>query len=188
MEQLNIVELIESNPITKLTNTYNIKLLNKIKALFNGFEQQLFISSFYCYLNYNKREFKIDLDDVWKWLGFQQKINAVTVLERFFVIDKDYKKSAFVATKTVLEEKKNGGQNKQIIMLTIKCFKSLCLKSQTKKASEIHEYYMKMEELLHEILEEEGTELKYQLKQQKLELEQKTLELKTIPEMEKHKI
>ena len=44
------------------------------------------------------------------------------------------------------------------------------LKSQTKKASEIHEYYMKMEELLHEILEEEGTELKYQLKQQKLEL------------------
>ena len=45
-------------------------------------------------------------------------------------------------------------QYKQTIMLNIKCFKSLCLKAQTKKASEIHEYYMKLEETLHEIVEE----------------------------------
>jgi hypothetical protein len=133
MEQLNIVELIESNPITKLTNTYNSKLLKKIKENFTGFEQQLFISSFYCYLNYDKNEFKIDMDYIWKWLGFQQKVNAVTVLERFFVIDKDYKNFAFVATKTNLTDenslilqvkKKNGsgGQNIKKIMLTIKCF------------------------------------------------------------------
>jgi len=32
--------------------------------------------------------------------------------------------------------KQNGGQNKQTILLTIKCFKSLCLKAQTKKAAE----------------------------------------------------
>ena len=38
MEQLNIVELIESNPITKLTDTYNSKLLSKIKESFTGFE------------------------------------------------------------------------------------------------------------------------------------------------------
>jgi hypothetical protein len=38
--------------------------------------------------------------------------------------------------------KQNGGHNKQTILLTIKCFKSLCLKAQTKKAGEIHEYYM----------------------------------------------
>ena len=29
MEQLDIVKLIEENPITKLSNDYNIKLLNK---------------------------------------------------------------------------------------------------------------------------------------------------------------
>ena len=48
MEQLNIVELIENNPMTKLTNTYNIKLLDKIKSRFTDFESQLFVSSFYC--------------------------------------------------------------------------------------------------------------------------------------------
>jgi len=63
MEQLNIVDLIERNPITKLTDTYNVKLLDKIKSKFSEFEQQLFISSFYCYLNYDKTvDFVIDLD------------------------------------------------------------------------------------------------------------------------------
>jgi len=38
MEHLNIIELIESNPITKLTNTYNSKLLSKIKENFTDFE------------------------------------------------------------------------------------------------------------------------------------------------------
>ena len=53
MVQLNIVELIENNPITKLSNDYNIKLLKKIKDIFTEFEQQLFLASFYCYLNYH---------------------------------------------------------------------------------------------------------------------------------------
>ncbi len=53
MEQLNIVELIEKNPLTKLSCDYNLKLLSKIKENFTNFEQQLFLSSFYCYLNYD---------------------------------------------------------------------------------------------------------------------------------------
>jgi len=74
MEQLDIVKLIEENPITKLSNDYNIKLLSKIKANFSDFEQQLFLSSFYCYLNCDPvKDFVIDLDNVWKWLGFNQK-------------------------------------------------------------------------------------------------------------------
>ena len=75
MTELNIVELIEKNPITKLSNNYNNKLLNKIKEKFNEEQQKLFVSSFYCYLNYDKnKDFVIDLDNVWKWLGFAQKI------------------------------------------------------------------------------------------------------------------
>jgi hypothetical protein len=110
-------------------------------------------------------------------MGFKQKINAKMLLEKNFKLDIDYKnlsspngevslndeKSAFVITKA-LSVKQNGGQNKQTILLTIKCFKSLCLKAQTEKASEIHEYYLKMEEVLHEIVNEETDELKLQLK------------------------
>ena len=100
MTELNIVELIEKNPIVKLSNAYNNKLLIKIKENFTGFEQQLFVSSFYCYLNYDKNlDFVVDLDDVWKWLGFSQKNNAIMLLEKYFKLDIDYKKSAFVTTK-----------------------------------------------------------------------------------------
>ena len=56
MEELNIVDLIEHNPITKLSQSYNGKLLNKIQQGFSNFEQQLFVTSFYCYLNYNPKK------------------------------------------------------------------------------------------------------------------------------------
>ena len=86
MQELNIVELIESNPITKLSHTYNGKLITKIKDVFSGFEQQLFVSSFYCYLNYDKNlDFVVDLDQVWKWLEFSTKQKAENLLVKNFV-------------------------------------------------------------------------------------------------------
>jgi hypothetical protein len=92
MQTLDIVNLIETNPITKLNNVYNNKLLTKIKENFTETEQQLYIASFYCYLNYNQTtDFVIDLDNIWKWLGFQQKYHSKNLLEKQFIIDKDYK-------------------------------------------------------------------------------------------------
>ena len=168
-QELNIVELIEKNPITRLSQEYNGRLLTKIQESFTGFEQQLFVSSFYCYLNYDKNmDFVVDLDNVWKWLGFQQKVYAVTLLEKHFKLDIDYKNADLQET-----PKSRGGHNKQIIMLTVRCFKSLCLKAQTKKASEIHEYYMKMEEVLHHVVEEETDELKQQLEQKNAMIQEK---------------
>jgi hypothetical protein len=191
MQELNIVELIEKNPITKLSNTYNNKLLNKLKENFSSFEQQLFISSFYCYLNYDKNiDFVVDLDDVWKWLGFSQKIDCKRLLKKYFKLDIDYKNLAFPLPKASSEKEKHGGQNKQTILLTIKCFKSLCLKAQTKKAGEIHEYYMKLEEILHEIVEEETNELKLQLEQKDniiLEIKQTTEQEKQVLKKEKQR-
>ena len=64
-QELNIVDLIEKNPITRLSSSYNGKLLTKIKDCFTEFEQQIFVSSFYCYLNYDKSfDFIIDLGDL----------------------------------------------------------------------------------------------------------------------------
>ena len=57
---------------------------------FNESQQQLFVSSFYCYLKYDqKQDFVIDLDDVWKWLQFYQKQKSKELLTRHFVINKD---------------------------------------------------------------------------------------------------
>uniref|UniRef100_A0A6C0JN03 MSV199 domain-containing protein n=1 Tax=viral metagenome TaxID=1070528 RepID=A0A6C0JN03_9ZZZZ len=192
MSEINIVDLIEKNPIVKLSNVYNNKFLKKIQESFTGFEQQLFVSSFYCYLNYDKNiDFVVDLDNVWKWLGFASKFTAIRLLEKHFQLNVEYKnlapESPGASSKNSSpssENEKWGGHNKQTIMLTIKCFKSLCLKAQTKKASEIHEYYMKMEETLHQIIEEETDELRQQLEQK----ENIIVQIKETSEQEKIKL
>ena len=200
MTSVNIVDLITNNPITKLNETHNNNLLNKVKNIFNESEQQLFIASFYTYLNYHKTDdYIVDLDNIWQWLGFSQKINCIRVLEKNFKLEKDYKKSLCNLAKQKIIEinskdnfapdasgaktKGSGGHNIQKYYLNIKTFKSLCLKAQTKKADEIHEYYIKLEELIQEVLEEEATEIKNKLLIKENELEK--LEEKKKKELEK---
>jgi predicted nuclease with TOPRIM domain len=162
MTSFNIVDLITNNPITKLTETHNNNLLNKVKNTFNESEQQLFIASFYSYLNYHKTDdYIVDLDNIWKWLGFNKKYNATTCLEKYFKLDNDYKN--FAPDASGAKTKGSGGHNIQKYYLNVKTFKSLCLKAGTKKADEIHEYYIKLEELIQEVLEEEATEMKNKL-------------------------
>ena len=181
MEQLDIIQLIENNPITKLSGNYNNELLEKIKEHFTDFEQQLFLSSFYCYLNYHPtNDFVIDLDNVWKWLGFFQKENAKRLLEKQFILDKDYKILQIIKDE---QKKGSGGHNKKKILLNVKTFKSLCLKAGTKKADEIHEYYMKMEELIQETINEENTLLKEQLLYSNNNIEEKVKQIKNQQEL-----
>ena len=167
-ETLDIIELIEKNPITKLSNTFNNKLLLKIKENFNEDEQKIFITSFYCYLKYDqKNDFVIDLDNIWKWLDFKQKVNAKKLIEKNFIINIDYKLLLLLQQK---QDKKHGGNNKETILLTVKTFKLFCIKAGTKKAEQIHEYFVKLEELLHEVIEEESNELKLQLEHKNKEI------------------
>ena len=158
----NIVDLIENNPIARLTNTYQNKLLTKIKANFTDNEQQIFVATFYSFLNYDStKDFVIDFDDVWKWLGFLNKGNSKRLLENQFIIDKDYK----VLRMKPNEQKKHvkGGHNKETIMLNVETFKKFCLKAGTKKADEIHDYYIRQQQTLLEVIQEESAELKLQL-------------------------
>jgi hypothetical protein len=232
MQSLDIVKLIEKNSMTRLSKEYQHKLLNKIKDSCTNTQQQLFVSSFYCYLHYRSNDFVVDFDHVWKWLGFSRKDNAKKVLEKNFVIDTDYKveKSAPQVGGDIIDSEKtfpqvggniidtentfpqvggniidntentfpqvgeaheniiytNGekigkGRPSEKITLTVNTFKKFCLKAGTKKADEIHEYYIKLEELLHETMNEESSELRQQLEdktKQNSELELKNKKLK----------
>ena len=157
----NIVGLLKNNPITKLSSAYQNKFLIKIANKFSDNEKQIFVESFYCYLNYKADEFVIDLDNVWKLLEFSRKQKAKDLLEKNFTINIDYK--LLLNQQVKQENKRKGGHNKEIIMLTIRAFKLFCLKAGTKKAEKIHEYYIKLEEILQEIIEEESNELRLQL-------------------------
>jgi hypothetical protein len=161
---LNIVELIEDNPVARLSGSYQNKMITKIKAKFTDNEQKIFVASFYSFLNYDsKTDFVIDLDNVWKWLGFQSKYNAKRLLEGVFKKDVNYKKSLIQDAKQ--SDHTKGGHNREIFLLNIETFKKFCLKAGTKKADEIHDYYIKLEETLQEVIQEESNELKLQLEQ-----------------------
>jgi hypothetical protein len=200
---IDIIALIEKNPITKLNGNYQNKLIDKIKKNFTNYEQQLFLSSFYCYLKYDPyTDFVINLDNIWEWLGFTRKYNSKNLLEKNFEINKNYKMFAtaatvakkesefnnknykifataatgakkdldcdnkIVSTEDIAEKKDTrGGHNKEIFMLNIDTFKKFCLKACTKKADEIHNYFIKLESIMFEITQEQCNELKVEIEQ-----------------------
>ena len=161
---IDIVDLIESNPITKLNGNYQSKLVEKVKNNFTNYEQQLFLSSFYCYLKYDtKNDFVINLDNIWHWLEFSSKFTAKRLLEKHFKIENDYK--ILLCQPANQENITHGGHNKEIFMLNTNTFKKFCLKAGTKKADEVHDYFIKLENIMFEIAKEECEELKQQLQQ-----------------------
>ena len=195
---VDIVRLIESNPIARFNQNHQSKLIEKLQSKFTDYEQQMFLSSFYCYLKYDKvNDFVIDVDNIWEWLGFTNKAHSKFLLKKQFIIEKDYiiflpklRQQTFNSENmAVIEEeekednitsdekskKSRGGHNKEKIMLNITTFKKLCLKAGTKRADEIHDYFIKMEEIFYEIIEEETSEVKTQL----LQIGEETSDLKT---------
>jgi hypothetical protein len=193
-ETLDIVNLIQNNTIVGLSSISSSNLIEKIKKTFTDNQQQLFVASFFTYLNYNsKNDFVIDLDNIWKWLGFSRKDHCKTVLEKHFLKDNDYiiqkatsevvescdDKTTEIFAPEVAEAKKDGrgGNNKEKILMTVNTFKKLCLKAGTKRADEIHEYYINLEEIIQETISEEAIELKNILQKTTQELEEKELEL-----------
>jgi phage anti-repressor protein len=152
-------------------------MVEKVTRNFSNYEQQLFLSSFYCYLQYDyKTDYVIDLDNIWSWLGFSQKYNAKYLLQKNFTIKVDYIIIAPEGVAKIIapepsgaKKTPRGGHNKETIMLNVDTFKKMCMKAGTKKADEIHDYFIKLEKVLQETLYEESNDLKLQLEQQKTE-------------------
>lgn len=174
---LNIVNLIEKSAMTRLSNNYENKLLMKIKENFSENQQQIFVASFYTFLNYDsKKDFVVDFDNVWKWLGFSRKDNAKRLLEKHFLQDIGYKIISLRTEENTIE----AGRPTEKIMLNIITFKKFCLKSGTRKADEIHDYYVKLEELFHETVDEETNELRNQITIKDEEIKNKYEEIKCV--------
>ena len=174
--------------ITSVLNHENDELFALIKSQMTEKDEELFMTSYYLYLQYGKdtTAFVVDFDIVWKWAGFSKVGNAKSLLIKHFIENKDYKKSASSFSEALLEsgQKQNGGQNKEKILLTVNTFKKFCLKSSTVRASEICDYYIKMENIMHQYTEiqlkkyqTKSNELQQNLKQSQIETATKRSEV-----------
>jgi hypothetical protein len=176
----DIVGFIEKNPLSKLDKTYQDNLINKIKGEFTEEEQKIFVSSFFCYLNFNPlTDFVIDFDNVWNWCGYSRKDHAKRVLEKHFIANTDYKIENFAPEVSGAKENR-GGSNKEKITLNIRTFKKYCLKSDTEKSNEIHNYYIKLEEILQDLLLQQTDELRLQLEEKEKENIKKSNRIKLL--------
>jgi hypothetical protein len=131
------------------------KIIEKIKNTMNQSLCPMFISYFQSFVKNTPEDFVIDFDDVWKWIGFSQKIPAIQLLKKYFIMDVDYKK---IDKSIIKREHTRGGHNKEIIYVNLKTFKLFAIKSNTKKSSIIQSDFIKFDEILQTTIQDENNE------------------------------
>ncbi len=169
-KNVDIVALIENNPLIRFNGNYNNELVSTIQEIFTDFEKQMFLAGHYMHLNYGDNDFVVDLDSIWKYIGFARKEYAKKLLEKHFVKDVDFIiQDAQIGSENLIspagEIKNNhGGDRKsEKIMMTIDTCKKLCMKADTKKANEVMNYYIKLEKVVNKVMEKQVKELRNQL-------------------------
>jgi phage anti-repressor protein len=99
-----------------------------------------FIDDFFEFVKVDDRfSPNIDLDKITLWLN-TKKGDLKETLQNTYIHNIDY-------TVTKNKNGKKGGQS-ETILLTPKCFKLLCMKSRSKKADQVREYYLELEEII----------------------------------------
>lgn len=174
---VDIKTLIQTSTIEIYDKT---KLVEKLQQHFSEEEQRQYVCNLFLYLNYHPTDdFIINLENVWKFIGFSNKANAKRLLKHNFKEGTDYK-IVFIRSdenKTLLirsdEQKKDnrGGHNEETIMLNINTFKKLCLKANTENSDKIHDYYIKLEMIYNELMREELDEQKAKMEEQQKRLD-----------------
>lgn len=121
-KSINFEDLVR-NSQTTLSLDLQTKLVEHLNETFSQTEQQWYIANLFVYMNYHPtNDFPINLDDVYKMLGFANKGNAMKSIKSNFTKDEDY-------TSSVVPKEKScwGGSGGDKIMLNIDTFKNLCM-------------------------------------------------------------
>jgi hypothetical protein len=175
---IDIKTLIQTSTIDIYDKT---KLVEKLQEHFSDDEQRLYVCNLFLFLNYHPiNDFIINLENVWKFIGFSNKANAKRLLKHNFTEDKDYKIRTLLIRTDEQKNKDNiGGASvkktfirtddgtfaSETIMLNINTFKKLCLKANTDKADKIHDYYIRLEMIYNELMKDELDEQKNKIEE-----------------------
>jgi len=101
----------------------------------------------------NYKPFVIDLDDIAFWLDSKKSHIKKSLIKNYenkidYIIIPPIKYEDFLLLPKSEQKENRGGHNKKSILLTIECFKMLCMRSNTKKANIVRQYYIDLEKLV----------------------------------------
>jgi phage anti-repressor protein len=160
---INFNELVKHSNTT-LSLNLQTKMINYLNEEFTDSEQQWYIANLFMYMNYHPtNDYPINLEHVFKMIGFANKGNAMKTIKSNFTLNEDYKIMLFHTEK----RKNEGGFNKEDVMLNVDTFKNLCMLAKTNKGKEIRKYYVKLENIYNKIIKEEIIEKQELLKKEK---------------------
>lgn len=91
------------------------------------------------------KPFTINLDDVAYWLE-SLKANLKSTLITSYIKDVDY----IIIKALLIPNHEQPKHNKETIIITSDTFKMLCMRSKTKKADKVRQYYLNLEKLIDE--------------------------------------
>lgn len=129
-KEVDIIELIEKSD--KISVRFRSELLTNIQTIFTEEQQQWYIANLFMYINYHPtNEYPINLENVYKMIGFANKGNVKRTLENNFTKDDDYKEVILPR-----EKYSKGGKPEEQILLNVDTFKSLCMLVKTDKGKE----------------------------------------------------
>jgi hypothetical protein len=98
-----------------LSVDFQSKMIELLNQEFTEEESQFYIASFIMYLNYHPtNDFPVNLEHVFKKIGFANKGNAMKTIKSNFTLDEDYKLLIIPRGK-----KQNAGRNEHEILLNV---------------------------------------------------------------------
>jgi len=148
-ETINFKELI-NNSLT-LSPDAKSEMIDFINSELNEQQRQIYIRNLYMCMNFDPTtDFPVNLDHVYKDMGFANKGNAMKTIKSNFTKDEDYKLILIPR-----EKKQNAGRSEHEIMLNIDTYKTLCMLVKTPQGKEIRKYYVKLENIYNGIIKKE---------------------------------
>jgi len=118
----------------------------------------------------------VDLENVYKLMGFAHKKNAKRTLENNFTLNEEYK-ILLLPREQNLKKKDLGGRPEEQILLNVDTFKNLCMLTKSEESKKIRKYYIRLETIYNELIIEEKKEFEKQLEDQKKQLEEQQKQL-----------
>ena len=113
-ENIDLKALIEKD--ASLSINFKSQILDTLNENFTKDEQQWYIANLYIYLNYHPTtDFPINLENVYKLVGFTTKANAKRTLLNNFVADEDYK-TLLIPKDEQKKDDNRGGHNEETVI------------------------------------------------------------------------
>lgn len=176
LETINFAELVKNTPLS-LSLEAQSDMINLLNKHFTQEQSRRYIINLYMYLNFHPiNDFPINLDHVYRDLGFANKGNAMKTIKSNFTKDEDYKIILIPR-----EKKQNAGRPEEDIMLNVDTYKTLCMLVKTPQGKDIRKYYVKLENIYNGIIKNEIEnkdkllkDTQNELTRTKIQLEKKT--------------